>query len=339
MADTNDHQPLVAVVTPVYNGQPYLARTLACVQAQTYANLVHVVLDNASTDDTPSAIAATVGGRVPIITQCNASLLPQVENWNAAVAMTPPQARYVKLLPADDLMRADCIERLVAVAEANPSVHCVTAVDVFEDRVKPHGLDPRRSVFEGREIVQRILRGQLHWLPNHHVFFRTTPERLVRPFDPAVNPGFDSDFILRLLLQGEMGFVNAPLLYTRYHKSTVTADYAAHGALLYTLIAAIRRYGGDLLSPSEYKRQCDAQLRLILRHVLIWQLTGKTQIAARNLQHLAELGFKPSALDYLACILTWPPHKLRKTIREIADRAVSPRRRMTEADFLQPISR
>src|ERR1700731_169502 len=49
MARTND-PPLVAITTPVYNGERYLGETMACVQAQTYPNLVHLVVDNASTD-------------------------------------------------------------------------------------------------------------------------------------------------------------------------------------------------------------------------------------------------------------------------------------------------
>ncbi len=35
--------PLVAVVTPVYNGEKYLAETMECVQAQDYPELVHIV--------------------------------------------------------------------------------------------------------------------------------------------------------------------------------------------------------------------------------------------------------------------------------------------------------
>ena len=81
--------PLVAVVTPVYNGAKYLAATLACVQRQTYPNLVHVVLDNASTDETPAIIRSFEGGRVPILTARNAEALPQLPNWNAALRMTP----------------------------------------------------------------------------------------------------------------------------------------------------------------------------------------------------------------------------------------------------------
>src|SRR5688572_574004 len=104
MTEINSY-PLVVVVTPVYNGSPYLQRTLACVQAQTYPNIIHVVLDNASTDDTAEVIAGAVGGRVPILTKRNAATLGQVDNWNAAVAMTPAEAKYVKILCADDLMR------------------------------------------------------------------------------------------------------------------------------------------------------------------------------------------------------------------------------------------
>ncbi len=49
-------QPPVAVVTPVLNGEEFLAETMDSVQAQTYPNLVHIVLDNASTDATAQIV-------------------------------------------------------------------------------------------------------------------------------------------------------------------------------------------------------------------------------------------------------------------------------------------
>ena len=332
MDEARNQPPLVAVVTAVYNGHPYLERTMACVQAQTYPNLVHIVLDNASTDDTPDVIAGASGGRVPIIARRNPALLPQMDNWNAAVAMTPPHARYVKLLAADDLMRRDCIERCAAVAEANPRVEIVTAVDVFDDRVKPHGLDPGRAAFEGREILRRLLLGDLHWLPCHHIFFRTTPDRLVKPFSSDYSS--DGDFALRLLLDGQMGFVNAPVFYTRYHKSSVTAGNAADGTLLYPPLGLLERFGHHVLSPEEIESQREARLRAILRFVAWWRATGRTQFANTNVRRLADLGVKPEAADYLTAILTWPSHKFLKTMREMRDRMVSPRKRITEADFL-----
>lgn len=319
-------QPLVCVVTPVHNGQPYLAKTLACVQAQTFANLVHVVLDNASTDDTPEVIAAYAGGRVPILTRRNSSLLPQMVNWNAAVAMTPPNARYVKILAADDLMRSDCITRLVAVAEDNPAVEFVTAVDVFDNRVKWGNLDQTRSAFDGREIARRLLLGELQWLPYHHIFFRATRERLVNPFLPEI--ASDIDFVFQLLLQGQMGFVNAPLFYTRYHKSSVTAGAAADGGLFYRPLTKLQRFGEDFMSPVEVQRRQRAHLFAILRHLAWWQATGRTELVTKNEQRLAQLGLMPRPIDYLIAIATWPWHKLRKLLPQ------QPRATMTEADFL-----
>jgi glycosyltransferase involved in cell wall biosynthesis len=67
---------LAAICTPVYNGQKYLAETLECVQAQTYPNLVHVILDNASKDSTPEIIERFKGGRVPLLVSRNPETVP-----------------------------------------------------------------------------------------------------------------------------------------------------------------------------------------------------------------------------------------------------------------------
>ncbi len=335
MAETGNKQPLVAVVTPVYNGSPYLEKTLDCVQAQTYPNLIHVVLDNASTDDTPQVIAKAQGGRVPILAQRNSSVLPQVENWNAAMALAPAEAAYVKFLCADDLIRADAVERMVAIAQAHPRVQFVTAVDVFDDLVKPNSFDQEDRVYDGRECVRRLVCGDISWFPFPHLFFRVTPERLNNPFNPAASPAQDADFVIRLLLKGDMGFISDPLFYTRKHESAATSQMGGDRLFIITGLQRLRRYGGKVLSPKEFEQQSKEAMRLLLRHVLAWWISGKSEIAAQTLQALAELGLKPSVADYLAAIFTWPRHKLLKTVQQTTDRASAPPIRMTAADFLR----
>jgi glycosyltransferase involved in cell wall biosynthesis len=312
-----DSDPLVAVVTPVHNGDPYLARTLACVQTQTYKNLVHVVLDNASTDGTQAAIAVAKLWPVSLITRRNPVTLPPTDSWNEAVAMIPPQARYAKILCADDLMRVDCIERLVAVAESEPSIEFVTAIDIFDNRLKPHGLDPNRAVYDGHEMLLRMFRGCIQWLPAQHLFFRVTPERLNKPFDLGAFPAEDMDFVFRLLLEGNAGFVNAPLFYTRRHQATQTAQIGGDFNFIYTGFQRLHRYGSELLSPDEIANiQTEMQWQVI-RHVIAWQLAGRRKLVKEHLCRLDHLGFKPSALDYAKAVLTWPRHKLRNVLRRI----------------------
>ena len=47
-----DAQPLVSVLTPVYNGEKYLAECIESVLAQTYQNWEYVIVNNCSTDRT-----------------------------------------------------------------------------------------------------------------------------------------------------------------------------------------------------------------------------------------------------------------------------------------------
>ena len=335
MDEGKKHHPLVAVVTPVHNGSPYFERTVACVQAQTYPNLVHVVLDNASTDDTPRVISEAQGGRVPIHSRRNSAVLPLVDNWNAAIAMTPPGAAYVKFLCADDLIRADAIERMVGIAEAHPNVHFVTAVDVFDDWIKTPEFEQRDSVYDGRDIMQRLLSGAVSWFPFPHLFFRVTPGRLNNPFDPTTLPAPDADFVMRLLLDGDMGFVNAPLLYTRKHAASATDLMGGSRLFVVTGLDRIKRYGSHVWAPSEFERNCRGAMRVLLRHVLAWRAMGQPQLSAQTLRALAELGFAPKLNDYLAAIVTWPYHKLRRRVQARGQHAAAPPTRLTETDFLE----
>src|SRR5580658_10502272 len=46
------NQPLVSVITAIFNGQPYVAGCLDSVIAQDYPNIEHIVMDGESNDGT-----------------------------------------------------------------------------------------------------------------------------------------------------------------------------------------------------------------------------------------------------------------------------------------------
>ena len=45
-------QPLVSILTPVYNGADYLAECIESVLQQTYQNYEYIIVNNCSTDGT-----------------------------------------------------------------------------------------------------------------------------------------------------------------------------------------------------------------------------------------------------------------------------------------------
>jgi glycosyltransferase involved in cell wall biosynthesis len=304
--------PLVAVVTPVYNGRAFMERTLRSVQNQTYPNIVHVILDNASEDETPELIRSVMNGRVPVLTRRNETVLNQIANWNAAMAMTPADTKYVKLLPADDLMRADCIEKMVDLAESDPEIDFVHAIDVFNDVTKPHSLDPQQQIYDGPDYARRWLRGEVTWISAAHVFFRVTPERLREPYSPDGYSIFDLAFIFRALLNRKMGFIFEPLLYTRYDDATVTSKSGGYRPSMFSSYALLLRKGPALFERKDFERLRRIQYAKVLRHMLAWRYTGHSAMTTKALEGLAKEGYRPSLLDYVHAVLSWPGYKIAR---------------------------
>ena len=98
------YEPLVSILTPVYNGEAYLAACLESVQRQTYRNFRHVIINNCSTDATLE-IAQQFAARDPRVTVVtNPEFVGIIENHNIAFRHVDPDAKYCKILSADDLL-------------------------------------------------------------------------------------------------------------------------------------------------------------------------------------------------------------------------------------------
>src|SRR5689334_14056946 len=215
-ANPESARPLVAVVTPVYNGAAYLEATMRCVQEQTYDRLVHVVLDNGSADETPDIIDRFRSQRIELITARNDSVLPLRQNWTKALCTAPVEAAYVKILCADDLMHRDCIARFVEAAETDDKIEVVLCDDIFIDMVHRANLPAEQIVFDGSEIAGRMLDESINWLPYHHMFirFHGGAARAGLFSDSPVH--FDFSAVVRRSLCGKLAYLHEPLVYTRW---------------------------------------------------------------------------------------------------------------------------
>lgn len=298
-----------------------MERTLRCVQNQTYPNLVHVILDNASQDETADLIRAVENGRTPILTRRNESPLNQVENWNAAMAMTPPGAAYIKLLPADDLMRADCIEKMVEVAESEPEVDFVTAIESFDGEAREHFMDPSRTIYDGRDYARRCLRWEIRWVSAAHMFFRNAPGRLTDCFNRDCHPMLDKEFVFRELLGRKMGFVFEPLIFTRYDARTVTARLGGYRPSLLAHLRLLKKCGPKYFTAEELDGLIASSYLTLLRHSVKWRLLGDQAAADKAIADLRDMGMRADAADMARAMLGYPIHIARKltsgvTVRE-----------------------
>ena len=298
--------PLVAVVTPILNGAEYLAETMDCVQAQTYPNLVHVVLDNASTDATPQIIDRFRGQRVPVLTARQPQTVPMARNWNDALRLIPGEAVYFRLLCADDLLRPDAITRYVEVAERDPEIGLVGCL-WRATGLCGEELPTDREVFDGREVLHTYLRREHSGLAGMHGLIRRTTCESARPFYDETVASFDTEANLRICQYAKYGFVREELSVWRVHAASTTSRFASNTFLHEVCwLTLLDRYGPDVLGYRQYLAHRKAYRRHLLRHLLKSYLAeGNSKTFKTSMQRLREAGDPPSLIDFADALANW----------------------------------
>jgi glycosyltransferase involved in cell wall biosynthesis len=106
-----ERAPAVSIVTPCFNAEHTLARTLESVLAQSFEDYEWIVVNDGSTDSSKAVLKAYAdrfGGRLTIIDQPNGG---QTVAKNAGLART--RGEFIALLDADDLWHPDKLTKQV----------------------------------------------------------------------------------------------------------------------------------------------------------------------------------------------------------------------------------
>lgn len=319
--------PLVAIATPVYNGARFLAETMACVQAQSYPNIVHCVLDNASTDATPEIIARFASGRVPLIVGRNARTLPMLDNWNAVLHLVPREAAYFRILPADDLILSLGIEKMVAMGERHPEANIIGCQEWANETLLGTDLPHDRTLFDGRAIVRGSLMKAIRGFPHFHCLYRKPPGDMPDAFYDTECYGtrllpIDVDAAMRVLCGGPYACVHEPLVITRLHSDSVTSRETLPNHLkVWSELQLIDRWGPHAFDKEEDYLRCRARhLRFYYRHLLLWRARRQFALLDQHLEWLGRASARPTAQDYVRAAAEWPLLRLSRTSQRLAVR-------------------
>lgn len=98
----------VSIITPVYNGEKYLAETIQSVTAQTYTNFELIIVDDGSKDLSKKIAKkfAEKDARIHVVEQPNAGSAAARNH-----GIRKATGRYIALLDADDLWEPDFLEK------------------------------------------------------------------------------------------------------------------------------------------------------------------------------------------------------------------------------------
>ncbi len=116
MSHTQNHQPLVSLVVPIYNVADYLEQCLASIQSQSYTNLEIICLNDGSTDSSLALLEAYAArdGRLIIIDKENEGYGKTCNRGIAAAHGT-----WVGIIEPDDYLEPTMVQELVDLIQAN----------------------------------------------------------------------------------------------------------------------------------------------------------------------------------------------------------------------------
>jgi glycosyltransferase involved in cell wall biosynthesis len=289
-------QPLVSVVTPVYNGEAYIAECIESIMAQTYSNWEYIIVNNRSTDGT-LAIAEKYTADPRVRVETNSDFLPIIANHNRAFSLISRDSKYCKVVSADDWIFPEALSRMVDLAESNPSVGLIGSYqlsgggDVWY--VRNHGLPYSSTVVRGRDMGRAHLLGPrpLDVFGNPtSTMYRADLVRSTDRFYPNETAEADRSACFAVLQQSDYGFVHQVLCYERIHQTRITATSQRLNAYLSSKISDLNTYGSYYLSDDELHACIEGLLEeyynYLAAHALTFQRRRFWEYHAEKLQHV-----------------------------------------------------
>ncbi len=212
----SEAEPLVSVLTPVYNGEKLLAQCIQSVLAQTYTNFEYTIVNNRSTDRTLEIAQSFAKQDSRIRVHNNTEFLSVVDNHNNAFSLVPDGAKYCKVVGADDWLFPQCITEMVRLAEQYPNVGMVTSYVLAGTRVGWDGLPYPSTVMKGQEVCRlRLLKGLKVFGGPSASLLRCSVVKQMQPFYKLGNYHGDTEAYLDLLQKHDFGYVHQVLSYNR----------------------------------------------------------------------------------------------------------------------------
>ena len=298
-------EPLVSVVTPVYNGEKYLPECIESVLAQTYENWEYVIVNNCSSDRSLKIAQDYAEKDSRIRVHDNRDFLPMVENFNQSLLQIAPKSKYCKVIHADDVLFPECISKMVALAEEKSSVGIVGSYVLEGCRVKCDGLPFPQTLFSGREICRWSLMGTSPVSGGLYVFGSPTSllirSDLIRSRKPFYNDKYlqviDQEVCYYLLQNVDFGYVHQVLTHSRLHDESQTSSNEIMNRLILEKIMLLQEFKSVYLSSKEYEGRLAQLIHMYYRFLAdsVFDRRGKEF-----------WNFHKKGMEQLELTLSWP---------------------------------
>lgn len=227
--------PLVSICIPTYNGAEFIEEALNSALNQTYQNIEIIVSDDKSSDGTLEIVQDKLSqSKVPYHIY-NHDPKGIGTNWNHCVEKS--NGVFIKFLFQDDLLREDCIEKMLEIASVDAKVglvYCKRTIIYDPCNIEHTKWIDHYAVLHKKwyniEINKGIIQGKVYLSDRN--LLSDPPNKIGEPtaalikkeyfkkagnFDESLKQTLDIEYWYRLMKYCKVGFVDEELVSFRLH--------------------------------------------------------------------------------------------------------------------------
>jgi GT2 family glycosyltransferase len=194
-------KPLVSILIPAYNAEPWIADTIKSALNQTWPSREIIIVDDGSRDQTLRVARQFASEVVSVVTQ---------ENQGGSAARNRAfelcQGDYIQWLDADDLLSPEKVEKQMEAAEECQSKRTLLSSAWGYFMYRPHRArfnpTPLWNDLHPLEWQQRKLENNVHMNPATWLVSRELTQT-ARPWDTRLITGEDGEYFCRVIMASD----------------------------------------------------------------------------------------------------------------------------------------
>lgn len=262
-------EPLVTIVSPLYNGERHVRGLADCVLAQTYTNWRLVIVDNHSKDGTHALASeyAARDERVRVVR--NPETVDVISNHNVGFREIAQGSAYFRFLQADDRLTNDALAKGVALAQANPRVGIVGSHLQWGEETASTEFDPAVPVHSGSDVAARTLLGETYpCLSPSALLFRVEAVWNRQPFFAPQYLYADVMAFYEVLREWDFGVVPQILTVIGRDAGSVTNKVTkSYNKMFASNLHLLTMFGPEFIDARRYQQRLDARLQLYYEYL------------------------------------------------------------------------
>lgn len=128
---------LVSIITPMYNSENTISRTIESVLSQTYTDWEMIIIDDCSTDKSPEIVKKYQQSDNRIRYYKKEEQTGVAKSRNEAIRLS--RGYYLAFLDSDDIWKDNKLEKQIDFMEKNKAGFCYCACAVIDENGSPTG--------------------------------------------------------------------------------------------------------------------------------------------------------------------------------------------------------